>query len=152
MIKLFSWLGGHIVFMIFIFIMGGHIVFIIAYILWPSWFCDIWALCALWITYDHLYYPPSLTCWTLFGSLVPAMCDRASCAHVHKLPQSLCGDNWEGTLFSWLHIYYITLLLWDSRTLYVVDWLWSLILCPLISLLSTLVHWYQHCVTVHHVF
>ena len=22
-----------------------------------------------------------------------------------ELPQSLCGHNWEGTLFSWLHIY-----------------------------------------------
>ena len=23
-----------------------------------------------------------------------------SCAQVHELPQSHCGDNWEGTLFS----------------------------------------------------
>ena len=28
-----------------------------------------------------------------------------SCAQVHVLPQIHCGDNWEGTLFSWLHIY-----------------------------------------------
>ena len=27
------------------------------------------------------------------------------CAQVHELPQSHCGDNWKGTLFSWLHIY-----------------------------------------------
>ena len=27
-----------------------------------------------------------------------------SCAQVHELPQSYCGDNREGTLFSWLHI------------------------------------------------
>ena len=26
--------------------------------------------------------------------------NRASCAQVHELPQSLCGDNREGTLFS----------------------------------------------------
>ena len=41
----------------------------------------------------------------IFGSLVPAMCNSTSCAQVHELPQSYCGDNWEGTLFSWLHIY-----------------------------------------------
>ena len=34
------------------------------------------------------------------GSLVPAMCNRTSCAQVHELPQSDCGDNREGTLFS----------------------------------------------------
>ena len=28
-----------------------------------------------------------------------------SCTQVHKLPQSHCGNNREGTLFSWLHIY-----------------------------------------------
>ena len=26
--------------------------------------------------------------------------NRTSCAQVHELPQSHCGDNWEGTLFS----------------------------------------------------
>ena len=29
-----------------------------------------------------------------------AMCNRTSCAQVHELPQSHCGDNREGTLFS----------------------------------------------------
>ena len=28
----------------------------------------------------------------LFGSLVPAMCNRTSCAKVHELPQSHYGD------------------------------------------------------------
>ena len=32
--------------------------------------------------------------------LVPAMWNRTSCAQVHELPQSHCGDNREGTLFS----------------------------------------------------
>ena len=32
------------------------------------------------------------------------MC-RTSCAQVHELPQSHCGDNREGTLFSLLHLY-----------------------------------------------
>ena len=27
-------------------------------------------------------------------------CNRTSCAKVHELPQSHCGDNREGTLFS----------------------------------------------------
>ena len=39
-------------------------------------------------------------------ALVPAMCNRLSCAQMHELPQSHCGDNREGTLFSWLHIFY----------------------------------------------
>ena len=29
-----------------------------------------------------------------------------SSAQVHELPQSHCGDNWEGTLLLWLYIYY----------------------------------------------
>ena len=41
-----------------------------------------------------------LNSWALFGSLVPAMWNRTSCAQVHELPQSHCGDNREGTLFS----------------------------------------------------
>ena len=31
------------------------IVFMITYILCSSCFCEIWALCVSWITYDHLY-------------------------------------------------------------------------------------------------
>ena len=30
--------------------------------------------------------------------------NRTSCAQVHELPQSHCGDNWESKLFSWLHV------------------------------------------------
>ena len=55
---------------------------------------------------DHLHYAPCVACWILFGSLVPAVCNCSSCAQVYELPQSHCGDNREGTLFSWLHIYY----------------------------------------------
>ena len=47
-----------------------------------------------------------LACWALFVSLVPAMCNRTSSTQVHELPESHCGDNREGTLFLWLHIYY----------------------------------------------
>ena len=49
-----------------------NIVFMITHILYPSCFCEIWALCVSWITYDHLYFAPSLACWSLSGSLVPA--------------------------------------------------------------------------------
>ena len=77
-----------------------------AYILCSSCICEIWALYVSWIPYDHLYHAPCLACWTLFGSLVPAMCNRPSCAQVHELSQSHCGDNQEGTLFSWFHTYY----------------------------------------------
>ena len=66
-----------------------------------SYFCEIWALCVLRITYDHLCYAPFLACWALFGSLVPAMSNRTSCAQVYGLPQSHCADNQEGKLFSW---------------------------------------------------
>ena len=53
----------------------------------PSCFCEIWALCLSWITYDHLYQATCLACWTLFSSLVPALRDRTSCAQVHELAQ-----------------------------------------------------------------
>ena len=33
-----------------------------------------------------------------YYSLVPAMCNRASCVQVHELPKGLCGDKREGTL------------------------------------------------------
>ena len=36
----------------------------------------------------------------------PCIMYRTSCAQVHELPQSHCGDNREGTLFSRSHIYY----------------------------------------------
>ena len=58
----------------------GHVVFMIAYILRPSCIYKIWALCVLRITLDNLYCAPVLACWALFGSLVPAMCNRTSCA------------------------------------------------------------------------
>ena len=32
--------------------------------------------------------------------------NRTSCVQVHELPQSHCGDNREGTMFSCIHIYY----------------------------------------------
>ena len=71
-----------------------------AYILRPSCFCEIRAVCVLWITDDHLYYPPSLDSRVLFCSLVPALWNRTSSAQVHDLPQIYCGDNREGTLLS----------------------------------------------------
>ena len=62
------------------------------------------ALCVSWITSDQLYYFVCLDFWGLFGSLVPTMCNRTSCAHGHELAQGPGGDNWKGTLFWWFHI------------------------------------------------
>ena len=61
---------------------------------------DLSILCVV-ITYNYLYFVPCLACWALFGSLVPAMCNQTSCAQLHELSQSHCGDEREGTLFSW---------------------------------------------------
>ena len=75
-----------------------------------------------------LNYAPCLACNALFGSLLPAMCNHKSCAQVHELSQSHCGDNREGT-----HCFHdcmsITpiLLLCDLSNLCVVDHLWPLI-------------------------
>ena len=72
-----------------------NIYIILILLLW-----DLSILCVV-ITYDYLYFVPCLACWALFGSLVPAMCNHTSCAQLHELSQSHCGDEWEGTLFSW---------------------------------------------------
>ena len=69
-------------------------------------FCEIWALCVSWIICDRLYYTPSLACWTLFGSLVPAMCNRTSCAQVRELLQSHCGDNRGGHCFHFISFHF----------------------------------------------
>ena len=71
-----------------------------------SCFCEIGVLCVV----DHLWplilrSLPSLLN-TLF-SLVPAMCNHASCTQVHELPQTHCGGKQEGTLLLWLHNIYI---------------------------------------------
>ena len=73
-------------------------------------------------------------CWALFASLVLAMFKRTSCAQVHQLPQSYCGDNREDTLFSRSHIYYAHLASATfERTVYVMYHLWPLILCSMLN-------------------
>ena len=67
--------------------------FMVAYVLCPSCLCEIWVPCVSWITYDHLHCTPCLACWSLLGSLVTAICNQTSCAQVHELPQSQCGDS-----------------------------------------------------------
>ena len=59
------------------------------------------------IIYAILYDAPCLL--SPVGSLVPAMCNRTSCGQVHELPQNRCGDSWDSTLFSGLHIFYAQL-------------------------------------------
>ena len=90
----------------------------ITYILCSSCFCEIWALCVSWITYDHLYYALCFACWALFGSFVPAMCSHTSCAQVHELPQTHCGDNIyvilyiQFQIYIYIYIYSISWFLW----------------------------------------
>ena len=122
----------------------------ITYIVRLFCFCEIWALCVPWITFVHYYCAPCFPFWALFGSLVPAMWNRRSCAEVHELPQSHCGDNREGTLFPWLHIYYTH---FASVRLEHSVCRWSLMTTniTLLALLMehSLVHLYKHCGTVH---
>ena len=49
---------------------------------------------------------PTMALWQLMH--LGTWCTSCtSCAQVHELPQSHCGDNREGTLFSWLRIIYL---------------------------------------------
>ena len=54
---------------------------------------------------EHMMYSEPYT-WAHDVRWTWYMMNRTSCAQVHELPQSHCGDNQEGTLFSWLHVYY----------------------------------------------
>ena len=86
------------------------------YILCSSYFCGIWALCVSWVTSNQFYYTPCLTCWALFGSLVPAICNHTSCAQEHELPWGhwWIGNNQEGTL----HIVFLTIYTYATLTIY----------------------------------
>ena len=55
-------------------------------ILRSSNFCRIWVLNVACVNFNHFYYGPCLNCWVLFHSLVPAICNRASYAQIHKWP------------------------------------------------------------------
>ena len=78
------------------------------------------------------------------GSLVLAMCNRTSSAQMHELPQSRCGDNREGTFFSWLHI---TLRSSSSGRFSVLCVLWitydHLYYTPCFACWALFDHWYQ---------
>ena len=105
----------------------------------------LWDLRTLYVV-DHLWLEHSLI------SLMPATCNRISRAQVHELPQSYCGDNQEGTLFSWLQIYYAHLA--SVRFEHAVCR--GSLMTTYVTLLAYLVEhslfdWYQKCVTVHQV-
>ena len=106
-----------------------------------------------WYTLHLLLWPLilySLLCFlSTFGSLLPAMSNHASCAQVHELPQNHCGDNQEGILPSWLHIYYAHLALTGfepcvSRISY--NYIYY---GPCFACWGILVHGCQECVTSH---
>ena len=57
----------------------------------------------------------------------PGHMNRTSCASVHELPQSYCGDDREGALFSWLRVYYTHLASVRCVSWITYDHLWSFI-------------------------
>ena len=68
---------------------------------------------------------------------------------------SHCGDNWKGTLFSWLYIFYAHLAFvrfehsvccWSIMATYI-----TYITLLALFVECSLVHWHQQCVTKHHV-
>ena len=78
--------------------------------------------CVSWVTSNQFYYAPCLTCWALFGSLVPAMCNSRSCAQVHELPWGhwQIANNQEGTLSVFLTTYiYIYVYIYNIYNIYI---------------------------------
>ena len=91
---LFSWLHNYIYIM--------HILLL--------WDLNTWCVTDHLWPFIHSYLLPAselLSFWACFGLLVPAMCNHTSCAQVHVLPKSHCGDNWDGkqiVIYIYIHI------------------------------------------------
>ena len=90
-------------------------------------------------------------CWALFDSLVTAMCNGTSCSQVHELQQSHCGDNPEGTLFWWLHVYTRLASVRSEHPVCRGSLMTTYIILFDLFIENSLVHGYQQCLTVHHV-
>ena len=80
------------------------------------------------------------------------MYNCTSCAQVRELVQSHYGGNWEGTLFMIAYLYYAHL----ASVRFEHSVCCGSLMTTYITLLAwhvehSLVHWYQQCVTVHHV-
>ena len=81
------------------------------------------------------------------------MCNHTSCAQVHELPQSHCGDNRRAHCFhDYIYVYYAHL----ASVRFEHSMCRGSLMTTYITLLAllvehSLVHWYQQCVTVHHV-
>ena len=78
------------------------------------------------------------------------MCNSTSCAQVNELPQRLCGDSCEGTLFSSLHIYYayFTYVQFEQSGCYgsLMTNHCNLYYAPCLEFdEGSLVHWYHQC-------
>ena len=65
-----------------------------------------------------------------------------SYAQVHELLQSYCGDNCEGTLFSWLYIYYVHL----------ASLGFELSLCRGSLMIYNIYIWYIHIVYIYYIY
>ena len=60
-----------------------------------------------WMSYQAMITLSLTQSWKQCALPVIPVINRKSCTQVHQLPQSYCGDNGEGALFSWLYVYII---------------------------------------------
>ena len=66
----------------------------------------------------------TLIAWFVEQSFVHWYQQCVTVHQVHELPQNHFDDNWEGTLFSWLHVYYAHCTSIDLSTLWFMDHFW----------------------------
>ena len=92
--------------------------------LWSSsCFCEIWALCVSWITYNHLYVYICIYIYIyiIYIYLYIYMLSWKQCA----LPVVTTMTLWKLMhLGTWCMVHTLILLLWDLNTLCVMDHLW----------------------------
>ena len=95
-------------------------------LLCSSYFCEISALCVLWITYDNLYYTPCLSCRALFGLMVPAMCNSTLyMSYTSWLPQNHC-------IYIYIYIYIYILYTYIYIYIYTIKLYPPLINCSIL--------------------
>ena len=108
-----------------------------------------------WVISNQFYYSPCLTCWSLYGWLVPTMCKYTSCAKIYELPWGHSRIDKSGSshcFLFWLHIFYAHL----------ISIRFEQSVCQGSNIANFIMHlawlvdhskvdWYQQCVSIHHV-
>ena len=117
-----------------------------------QWFCSSSCAWAHDLATNHLYCAP---CYLLECSLVHQYKQRVIVHHVllymsyYKPTVVITGRAYRFHDFMIYNTHHASARL---RTFCVVDHLWKLIFCFLLSFLSIfLIHWNQHCIIVHHI-